>query len=75
MSGRSSFGRLRRRDRCRSGGAAPRVRAYGDEAGPALPWATLLLVCLVSLAIGTLAAAVPARRAAALSPLEAVAQS
>ncbi|KOT94610.1 ABC transporter permease [Streptomyces sp. NRRL F-5755] len=41
----------------------------------ALPWGTLLLVCLVSLAIGTLAAAVPARRAAALSPLEAVAQS
>ncbi|MFI0710486.1 ABC transporter permease [Streptomyces inhibens] len=40
-----------------------------------LPWGTLLLVCLVSLAIGTLAAAVPARRAAALSPLEAVAQS
>ncbi|MGP8297230.1 ABC transporter permease [Streptomyces inhibens] len=40
-----------------------------------LPWGTLLLVCLVSLTIGTLAAAVPARRAAALSPLEAVAQS
>ncbi|KWT60849.1 ABC transporter permease [Streptomyces albus subsp. albus] len=40
-----------------------------------LPWGTLLLVCLVSLAIGTLAAAIPARRAAALSPLEAVAQS
>ncbi|MFE2875870.1 ABC transporter permease [Streptomyces roseus] len=37
------------------------------------PWGTLLLVCLVSLAIGVLAAAVPARRAAALSPLEAVA--
>ncbi|MET9959830.1 FtsX-like permease family protein [Streptomyces sp. NPDC006326] len=41
----------------------------------ALPWGTLLLVCLVSLAIGALAAAVPARRAAALSPLEAVAQA
>ncbi|MFG2143029.1 ABC transporter permease [Streptomyces sp. NPDC048696] len=41
----------------------------------ALPWATLLLLCLVSLAIGALAAAVPARRAAALSPLEAVAQA
>ncbi|MEU9118476.1 FtsX-like permease family protein [Streptomyces sp. NPDC048506] len=39
-----------------------------------LPWGTLLLVCLVSLAIGALAAAVPARRAAALSPLEAVAE-
>ncbi|WP_328548288.1 ABC transporter permease [Streptomyces platensis] len=40
----------------------------------ALPWGTLLLVCLLSLAIGALAAAVPARRAAALSPLEAVAE-
>ncbi|GAU70884.1 putative membrane protein CrgA [Streptomyces sp. NBRC 110611] len=39
----------------------------------ALPWGTLLLVCLASLAIGAVAAAVPARRAAALSPLEAVA--
>ncbi|MFD7083810.1 ABC transporter permease [Streptomyces sp. NPDC059918] len=38
------------------------------------PWGTLLLVCLVSLTIGVLAAAVPARRAAALSPLEAVAE-
>ncbi|WP_125532431.1 hypothetical protein [Streptomyces sp. WAC 06725] len=75
MSGRSSSGRLRRRERCRSGGAAPLVRAYGDGTGPALPWGTLLLVCLVSLAIGTLAAAVPARRAAALRALEAVAQS
>ncbi|MEV0536115.1 FtsX-like permease family protein [Kitasatospora sp. NPDC050463] len=37
------------------------------------PWGTLLLVLLVSLAIGAVAAAVPARRAAALSPLEAVA--
>ncbi|MFJ3172252.1 ABC transporter permease [Streptomyces roseus] len=37
------------------------------------PWGTLLLVCLLSLTIGVLAAAVPARRAAALSPLEAVA--
>ncbi|MEU7137491.1 FtsX-like permease family protein [Streptomyces sp. NPDC046261] len=41
----------------------------------ALPWGTLLLVCLASLAIGTVAAAVPARRAAALSPLEAVAEA
>ncbi|MGP9022840.1 ABC transporter permease [Streptomyces sp. BR1] len=41
----------------------------------ALPWGTLLLLCLVSLAIGALAAAVPARRAAALSPLEAVAEA
>ncbi|MFI6144822.1 ABC transporter permease [Streptomyces sp. NPDC051109] len=40
----------------------------------ALPWETLLLVCLVSLTIGVLAAAVPARRAASLSPLEAVAE-
>ncbi|GAA1358683.1 FtsX-like permease family protein [Streptomyces beijiangensis] len=38
----------------------------------ALPWGTLLLVCLASLAVGALAAALPARRAAALSPLEAV---
>ncbi|MFI8277473.1 ABC transporter permease [Streptomyces sp. NPDC085929] len=38
----------------------------------ALPWGTLLLVCLLSLTIGAIAAAVPARRAAALSPLEAV---
>ncbi|SCF91967.1 ABC transporter permease [Streptomyces sp. Ncost-T10-10d] len=44
-----------------------------DEYSLALPWGTLLLVCLLSLAIGTLAAAVPARRAAALSPLEAAA--
>ncbi|KPI12790.1 protein of unknown function DUF214 [Actinobacteria bacterium OV450] len=41
----------------------------------ALPWGTLLLVCLVSLTVGALAAALPARRAAALSPLEAVAQA
>ncbi|WP_431999710.1 ABC transporter permease [Streptomyces sioyaensis] len=41
----------------------------------ALPWGTLLLVCLLSLVIGVLAAAVPARRAAALSPLEAVAEA
>ncbi|MFF3642654.1 ABC transporter permease [Streptomyces sp. NPDC002564] len=39
-----------------------------------LPWGTLLLVCLVSLATGAAAAALPARRAAALSPLEAVAE-
>ncbi|MFE4395508.1 MULTISPECIES: ABC transporter permease [Streptomycetaceae] len=41
----------------------------------ALPWGTLLLVCLLSLAVGALAAAVPARRAAALKPLEAVAEA
>ncbi|MFB6812306.1 ABC transporter permease [Streptomyces sp. NPDC056387] len=41
----------------------------------ALPWGTLLLVCLVSLTVGALAAALPARRAAALSPLEAVARA
>ncbi|MFI6151547.1 ABC transporter permease [Kitasatospora sp. NPDC051170] len=40
-----------------------------------VPWGTLLLVCLTSLAIGVAAAAVPARRAAALSPLEAVADA
>ncbi|MFI6687378.1 ABC transporter permease [Streptomyces sp. NPDC050485] len=41
----------------------------------ALPWGTLLLVCLLSLTVGAVAAAVPARRAAALSPLEAVAET
>ncbi|WP_405842124.1 ABC transporter permease [Streptomyces platensis] len=40
----------------------------------ALPWGTLLLVCLLSLTIGALAATIPAHRAAALSPLEAVAE-
>lgn len=40
-----------------------------------MPWGTLALVCLASLAIGALAAALPARRAAALSPLEAVAEA
>ncbi|MFF8381045.1 ABC transporter permease [Streptomyces sp. NPDC015661] len=40
-----------------------------------LPWGTLLLVCLLSLAIAVPAAAVPARRAAALSPLEAAANT
>ncbi|AXE24584.1 ABC transporter permease [Streptomyces globosus] len=39
-----------------------------------LPWATLLLVCLAPLAIAAAAAAAPARRAAALRPLEAVAE-
>ncbi|WP_030956573.1 ABC transporter permease [Streptomyces sp. NRRL S-378] len=38
-----------------------------------LPWGTLLLVCLLSLVIGAASAVVPARRAAALSPLRAVA--
>jgi putative ABC transport system permease protein len=40
-----------------------------------LPWGTLLLVCCVSLVIGAVAAVVPARWAAALSPLEAVAKA
>ncbi|MEV7170229.1 FtsX-like permease family protein [Streptomyces sp. NPDC093224] len=39
------------------------------------PWGTLLLVVLLSLAVGAAAAAVPARRAAALSSLEAVART
>ncbi|MCH0540874.1 FtsX-like permease family protein [Streptomyces sp. MUM 203J] len=46
-----------------------------DQYTLSLPWGTLLLVCLLSLTTGTLAAAVPARRAAALSPLEAVADA
>lgn len=37
-----------------------------------LPWPTLALVVLLSLAVGAVAAALPARRAAALSPLRAV---
>ncbi|WP_406508022.1 ABC transporter permease [Streptomyces sp. NBC_00212] len=56
--------------------------AVGSLAGGAmrqyslsLPWGTLLLVCLISLTVGAVAAAVPARRAAALSPLEAVAET
>ncbi|MFD9481746.1 ABC transporter permease [Streptomyces nojiriensis] len=40
----------------------------------ALPWGTLLLVCLISLATGAVAAALPARHASSLSPLEAVAE-
>ncbi|MFF0628128.1 ABC transporter permease [Streptomyces sp. NPDC004296] len=40
-----------------------------------LPWGTLLLICLLSLAIGAVAAVVPARRAASLSPLRAVAEA
>ncbi|GGY34885.1 ABC transporter permease [Streptomyces tanashiensis] len=39
-----------------------------------LPWGTLLLIGALSLVIGLVAAAVPARRAAALGPLEAVAE-
>ncbi|MGW8379002.1 hypothetical protein [Streptomyces sp. ODS28] len=39
------------------------------------PWGTLLLICLASLAIGAPAAALPARRAVAPSPLEAVART
>ncbi|MEV3987285.1 FtsX-like permease family protein [Streptomyces sp. NPDC049837] len=46
-----------------------------EEYSLALPWGTLLLVCLASPAIGAVAATVPARRAAALSPLEAVAET
>ncbi|MFD4537160.1 ABC transporter permease [Kitasatospora sp. NPDC058397] len=41
----------------------------------AVPWGTLALLCLASLTIGALAATLPARRAAALSPLEAVAEA
>ncbi|GAA4920968.1 ABC transporter permease [Streptomyces coeruleoprunus] len=37
-----------------------------------LPWPTLALVVLLSLAVGVVAAALPARRAAALTPLRAV---
>ncbi|MEU8773286.1 FtsX-like permease family protein [Streptomyces sp. NPDC048606] len=40
-----------------------------------LPWGTLALVCLLSLAVGAVAAFVPARRAAALDPLRAVADA
>ncbi|MFE7316535.1 ABC transporter permease [Streptomyces sp. NPDC057555] len=39
------------------------------------PWPTLALVVLLSLAVGAAAAALPARRAAALSPLRAVADA
>ncbi|MFE7467687.1 ABC transporter permease [Streptomyces sp. NPDC057499] len=39
-----------------------------------LPWGTLALVVLLSLAVGAAAAVLPARRAAALSPLEAAAE-
>ncbi|WP_413114957.1 ABC transporter permease [Streptomyces sp. CY1] len=39
------------------------------------PWPTLALVVLLSLAVGAVAAALPARRAAALSPLRAVADA
>ncbi|MGK5543899.1 ABC transporter permease [Streptomyces sp. URMC 127] len=41
----------------------------------ALPWGTLALVVALSLAAGAAAAALPARRAAALSPLRAVADA
>lgn len=41
----------------------------------ALPWGTLLLVVLLSLVVGAAAAVVPARRAARLSPLQAVADA
>ncbi|MBL1097747.1 ABC transporter permease [Streptomyces coffeae] len=40
-----------------------------------LPWSTLTLVVLLSLAVGAVAAALPARRAAALTPLRAVADA
>ncbi|MGW5528001.1 ABC transporter permease [Streptomyces xanthochromogenes] len=56
--------------------------AVGSLAGGAMtrytlapPWGTLALLALLSLVTGALAAAVPARRAAALSPLEAVGQT
>ncbi|GGT14345.1 ABC transporter permease [Streptomyces purpureus] len=41
----------------------------------ALPWGTLALVVVLSLAVGAAAAALPARRAAALGPLRAVADA
>nr|WP_093865302.1 FtsX-like permease family protein [Streptomyces sp. TLI_053] len=50
-----------------AGGAVPQYRLE-------LPWPTLLLICLASPVVGALAAAVPARRAAGLGPLEAVAE-
>lgn len=40
-----------------------------------LPWGTLALVVLLSLAVGAAAAALPARRAASLTPLHAVADA
>ncbi|MFD7626706.1 ABC transporter permease [Streptomyces sp. NPDC059851] len=40
-----------------------------------LPWGTLTLVVALSLAVGAAAAALPARRAAALGPLQAVAHA
>jgi putative ABC transport system permease protein len=40
-----------------------------------LPWGTLLLTCALSLAAGVLAATLPARRAAHLSPLEAATEA
>ncbi|RSS51689.1 ABC transporter permease [Streptomyces sp. WAC07061] len=40
-----------------------------------LPWGTLALVVLLSLAVGVAAAALPARRAAALTPMHAVADA
>lgn len=40
-----------------------------------LPWGTLALVLLLSLAVGAAAAVLPARRASGLSPLEAVAEA
>lgn len=46
-----------------------------DRYALVVPWGTLLLVCLASLAVGAAAAIVPARRAAALGPLRAVAQA
>ncbi|WP_399091636.1 ABC transporter permease [Streptomyces sp. BBFR2] len=59
--------------------AAWKVSGLANGAIPqyafSLPWGTLALVALLSLAVGAVAAAFPARRAAALSPLEAVARA
>ncbi|MFB6617646.1 ABC transporter permease [Streptomyces sp. NPDC085524] len=44
-----------------------------DQYALAVPWGALLLVCLASLGVGAAAAVLPARRAAALGPLRAVA--
>ncbi|MFJ5547646.1 ABC transporter permease [Streptomyces sp. NPDC093225] len=56
-----------------------RVSGLANGAVPqyafAVPWGTLALVVAASLAVGAAAAALPARRAAALGPLRAVAAS
>ncbi|WP_327591584.1 FtsX-like permease family protein [Streptomyces chartreusis] len=46
-----------------------------DQYALVLPWEMLLLVCLASLVIGMVAAALPAYRAAIISPLQAVTET